>query len=562
MKKYFPFISFILILSFVLPFFPCFSVLTKAEDSVSSDDAYIKWEKDNIDSIRNGLAENGLVINNDYYDDSYYYVDPEDNLWRDILRQWGLDGTDFGKPLSRVAYDYAVSNNITNTQIYNDCFDSVYNYVNSNVPYYIYHTMPVSDFFTYFIYTRPDSDGMRELETFKSWFIPLVNSLDGISTLYVDYYIMASDTRIVHIGDLLDNYSFALSSGSFGNFPNLVYQTVVYNGGVENQMPNPRQGSLNLYSNSDFLPYDGYYANYNPWAGSVSNNTTVNFCYVGAVQDGLYASWHCFFGGSLYLTPDSVGSVSFPVFKSSADMQLFYTGRSTVYSFDPDIDITGQDVDLSKLYDVIRQSVSDSEGDIINAINDVANDYLADQLELLGDIKNALNDSFGRSWLRKIHDQLADYFPQTLVSLSNLKDAINNLTFGGGSGGVADLSTIESDLSTIKGLLILQTAHDIIDDLKNNNVSNNDFSDVVTVANTKFPFSIPNDIVTILSLFVANPVEPEFSFPVPFANNNETFDIDISFIGSSLPYIRGAFIVLFILFLVVVSVKVINSLKE
>ena len=79
MKKYFPFISFILILSFVLPFFPCFSVLTKAEDSVSSDVAYLKWEKDNVDAIRNGLADNGLVISNDYYSDKYYYVDPEDN---------------------------------------------------------------------------------------------------------------------------------------------------------------------------------------------------------------------------------------------------------------------------------------------------------------------------------------------------------------------------------------------------------------------------------------------------------------------------------------------------
>lgn len=562
MKKYFPFISFILILSFVLPFFPCFSFSAKAEDSVSSDDAFIKWEKDNVDAIRNGLAGKGTVVNPDFYLVTDDTINP--NLWEIIARNYNLDyQQNVGKPLNRQIYDYTVSNNISNVDIYNDCFNTIYNDLQAYVPYSVYTVLHKSDLVNFF--NPINSIGGIWLDKFN------VNSLPDDS-----FYFMKGNTSYYRLDgndnwgnhhfscfrfplDFVDSYNFY----ALGDTPSSLFDSNFLKNfvGVSDS-----QAMFNFYAVSD---------------NGVPNSLTLDYCTyysVGGFSDFSYnssfnqnsgiASLPCYYygpdytyflNGGFFIVPDSVNKFSFPIFHNYNSYFQFINGNSYAYNFSPDIDISkyGTDLDLDQLYDVISDSVGDAEGNIIDSINSLANNYLKDQVQLLGDIKNALNDSFGRSWLRKIHDQLALYFPQTLDSLSDLKNA-----FSGGSGGVADLTNIEDDLSIIKGLLILQTAHDIIDDLKNNNVHSNDFNDVVTVANTKFPFSIPNDIVTILGLFVAEPTEPEFAFPVPFSNNHETFDIDISFIGSSLPYIRGAFIILFILFLVVVSVKVINSLKE
>ena len=385
MNKY-SMLVFILILSLILPFFPCFSYVLMADNNISVSvnvGDYDSWSDGIRDKSQGILGKNGYAVNPNFYSDDLDF----DSFWNWFMGPMidiGFTVDDnSGIPLSRQIYDYSVENNIDVDAIINDNDTSLVNYVNNQCPYYVYRTMPVSTFFQYFIYSRPDSDGMRELANFKNWVVPLVNSLDGISVLYVDGYIMARDTRIIHLGNLLDNYSLALSSGTFGDFPNLEYQTVVYNGGPESQIPNPKRGSLNLYSNSDFLPYDGYYANYNPWAGTVSNNTTVNFCYVGAVQDGMYASWHCYFNGSLYLTPDSVGSVSFIVFRSSADMQLFMSGRSPVYQFNPSVDFGDKagDINFGDLYNFLSNNIDFSLGDISAQINGLANDYLEEQLK-------------------------------------------------------------------------------------------------------------------------------------------------------------------------------------
>ncbi len=554
MRKFLPFI---IILSLLVPFIPSFSFTVFADDSVSDDSAYIEWKKDNVGAISSGLAENGIVISGDYFSDDYYYVDPEDNFWRDVLRQWGIDGTDYGKPLARVAYDYAIENDISNTEIYNDCFDSVLNYANSNLPYHVYRTMPISTFFQFFSFTRPDADGLRELQNFKNWVVPMVNSLDGISVLYVDHYIMASDTRIIHIGSLLDSFSFALSSGSFGNFPNLDYQTVVYNGGPENQIPNPRMGTFNLYSNSDYLPYDGYYTNYNPWAGSVSNNTTANFCYVGGVQDGKYASWHCFFSGSLYLTPDSLGSISFPVFNSSTDMQLFFTGRSNVYKFDKTVDLGqyGEDINYSELYDIISSSIQGNTDNVLDSINNVANNFLQQQIDLLHDINNALNDGSGQSWLRRIYGILDYNFPLTLTAFNDLIHAVENISVSGGSGDFSEATQVLHDIDTKLGILIDEPFTDLSDD---------DWNSMKSRVQTKFPFCIFSDIVAISVILNRPPQQPDLNFPIPImgTESENMVHIDLSPYEHARPYVHGVLIFVFIIGLLALSVKIFDHLKS
>lgn len=562
MKRILPFF---IILSLTFPLFsilflhfcPIFAFASDS-DSVSSDQAYINWTKDNVDNIRNQLAENGLVIDNEFYDNSN---NNDDSLWSIGANFWGIDITQTsGHPLSRVVYDYCVENNIN----FEDCFNTVYNYASSCVPYYIYHSMPISDFFSYFVFSSPDSDGLRELQNFRNWVIPCVNNLEGLSSLYCNYYIWAHDTFITNYGSLTDDYNFCLSSGTFSVFPDLEYQTFVGNDPNNANFPSPFSGTLNLYSDENYSQYDGQFTQYRGYSGNVSSNSTLSSAYVGFIQNGNYASWHCFAQGCLFVTPDSLGSISFPVFKSSADMQLFYTGRSSVYSFDPSLDINsyGSDLDLSELYDVIRNSISDSEGDIINTINRVANNYLSEQVELLGDIRNALNDSFGRSWLRRIYNLLDDRLDN---KISDVIEAIENISISGGSSGSGpnysdSLDNINSQLTNIQGYLLFLSAEELLDNIRSDPTFSADISDVTLLMQTKFPFCIPTDVLTILGLFNADPVEPEFYVPIPLTDN-EKFLIDLSFYEQIRPVVEAFLIISFIIMLSVLSAKIIKVIR-
>ena len=564
MKKFVPFI---LILSLLVCFIPSYNFVVYASDSVSDDDVNGGGGGHSRNNHYTGLLGriNQMLINNGYVINDENVI--TFNVLDSILEQYlDIDLDNYVSVYDKnnrndlpMIYDNFVDNNpsVNYATIDNSVSNYVNDYVSNNLPYHVYYTMPISTFFQYFSFTRPDGDGMRELQNFKNWVVPLVNSLDGISVLYVDYYIMASDTRIVHIGDLLDNYSFALSSGTFGNFYNLDYQTVVYNGGPESQIPNTRQGSFNLYSNTDFLPYDGYYTNYNPWAGTISNNTTVNFCYVGAVQDGLYASWHCYFNGSLYLTPDSLGSISFPVFNSSTDMQLFFTGRSNVYYFDKTVDLGdfGSDIDYSRLYDIISSSINGNSDNILDSINNVANSYLQEQIDLLHDINNALNDGSGQSWLRRIYGILDYNFPLTLQAFDDLQQAIQNISISGGGSDLSHINRVLDEINDKLGFMIEEPL---------TNADLEDMNDLKNLAAQKFPFCVFSDIVAISVILNQTPEQPHWQIPLklPGSQSVNNIEVDLSWYEDVRDLVQGVFIFIFIVGLLALSVKVFSALKS
>ena len=63
---------FIIILASLVVLFYIFTIIFHPEfvfaaDSVSDDEAFIQWTKDNRDLISQGLADNGYVVNPDFY---------------------------------------------------------------------------------------------------------------------------------------------------------------------------------------------------------------------------------------------------------------------------------------------------------------------------------------------------------------------------------------------------------------------------------------------------------------------------------------------------------------
>lgn len=573
-KKIIPYISFFLILSFVLPFFPCFSLSAFAEDSVSSDDVFIKWEKDNVDAIRNGLAATGTVVNPDFYLVTADTLNP--NLWEIIARNYNLDyQVNVGKPLSRQIYDYTVSNNISNSDIYNNCFNSIYNDLNDYKSYFVYSTLHGSDLYDLFLpYANTNGSKITtDLNHFNSLSLPSENSVYFISTPdrsmayeftstqslnYLNVYEFSFDffnDNFVYFTNFDDSRSFLSAFDNnhfyyiqpiggavppfgtnsmfkffFGGSNNVVYQSV----------------SSNLYT---------YRYNSNQFNFSSVQNLS-SFGFLPLVRCGSSTSRPNMFEGGFFLVPGSIENFSFPVFKSYSGYFDFVNGDSFVYEFDPDIDISkyGDELDLTDLYDVISDTVSDAEGNIIDSINGVANNYLKKQVRLLGDIKNALNDSFGNSWLRLIHDQLSEYFPDTIESLGDVVSAISNLSFSGGGGSV-DLSSTNTILTDIYNRLGLMLGPYNGDDFSQNTLNH-----ITNELASKMPFCVVTDVVVIAALFSHEPVHPDFQFPVPF-QPGETFEIDISFWEYARPFINAFFIILFIIGLIVLTQKIFNSLK-
>lgn len=262
--------------------------------------------------------------------------------------------------------------------------------------------------------------------------------------------------------------------------------------------------------------------------------------------------------GSIYVVPDSVDTFSFPIFRDIASLNLFNSGQSPVYSFDLGVDLGdfGSDIDYSHLYDVISDAIRGNNGNVIEAINNAANNYLYKQLILLGDIKNALNDSQGNSWLRRIFGLLDDSIPLTMSKLDQLLYAINNISISGGGGG--DFSEATQVLHEIDDKLAFLIDQPILD------ASGEDIDNIKQRLSNKFPFSIFSDIVAISVILNRPPQQPDITLPIPIvgtASVNEVY-VDLSPYEYARPYVHGALIFLFIIGLLALSVKIFDSMKS
>lgn len=250
------------------------------------------------------------------------------------------------------------------------------------------------------------------------------------------------------------------------------------------------------------------------------------------------------FQGSVFL---SVGtSKDLLVFKSGADYNAFYSGNSEFIVFSPDFDLSGLDIDYDRLYDLLKENLDKFGGSFGDKLNEIANKYLAQQVQLLGDIKNALNDEEGHSWLRRIYVLLDE----------NFHSLFERLDMSGGSvGDLSETNRILNEINERLGFLI---------DMPLDTATPKDFDDIKTLCANKFPFCIFSDIVAISVILNREPVEPDINIPIPIlgSESDNMLHIDLSPYEYVRPYVHGVIIFVFIIGLLALSVKVFDSVKS
>lgn len=547
---------FIIILASLVVLFYIFTIIFHPEfvyaaDSVSDDEAYIQWTKDNRDLISQGLADNGYVVNPDFYLISDDTLHP--TLWDQFLRNWGIEGTTVGKPPARAAYDYAVSNNMTIQNIYNDCFDTVYNYVESESAYVIYTVYHKADLVN--LFQPGDSNTASWLSGFD------LSSLPSDSFYYMQgnttYYRL--DGTYTHGNhhlsvtrfplDFIDQYSFY----ALGDTPSSLFDNSNFfhnfAGNSSPSMPsfNFWSASVNGVPSSFNLSRATYYSTVK-FSDFSAATITGNFGYLPFYYYGPNGDTYCLNGG-FFIVPDSVETFSFLFFKSYNDLFSFYSGTSRVYKFDSDFDLSDYPgLNYDKLYDIISSNVNHASGNLADLINGVANDYLAKQIEILGDINNALNDENGSSWLRRIYGLL-----------ETVNENILNIQPGSGSGSggsvsvdLSETNTILSDINSKLGLMIGSDPPD--------SDTETSLAALANAASTRMPFSMITDVVVIIALFNHEPVKPDLQMPVPF-QSGETWTIDVSSYEYIRPIIQAFLIVGFLFILLKLSFMIIETLK-
>ena len=560
MKK--QFIAFCLILSFVFPLFISFfsPVLLNASPSGSSN---------NLDKLReagrDAVGQKGYVIKDDFWGVKSSDNDPYFD-W--LCNLFGLS-VPSGVNSGQVITNYMLDNDLTYEDIVNSSTEALSNYAQSQIGYYIYHAMPVSKFFRFFTFHHQDDDSIRFLQ---SW---LPNSVNGFNTLcafYSNYYLWAHSNYLYSISENeIANNSFVLVSGTFGDYPDYPFQSIITDHNSELGGYNAPSGYFKLYGNDTFLASQSLlpfvsqsYQDFNNPSYTNANDILDKFR-VGFLQDQYYGSWRNFALGTIYLVPDSWGdNYTFMVFKNTNSFSAFFQGNAFAYYFDNGFsDYEG--IDYSKLYDLINSNISHLDGNLSQALNDLVENYISGMAESLDDISNALiNPNNNKSWLRLIYyflkpsEDILD-FPSLLASETDrLIQAIYNIS-SGSSGGSVDLSSIEGHLANIEAELQLQNVDQILSDFENDPNYQATKDDLVAVMKTKFPFSVVSDVEIICRVFYSVEMKPDWQFNIPYTN--DTFTIDLSFYEDYLKdYVQAFLILLFIIFLLTVSIRIISFL--
>lgn len=559
MKKLLPFI---IILSLIFPFFPSIEIFAFDEvtGTVSMDDILDDLGLVNVDGlivskgvsnfsnqIVNYLGQLGYVTRDNATDVVIDYLANEAGIPYAGSSSNSFNAQDVIDWLEN-NYSSSLSQNIINYSV---------TYAENVLPYYVYKALPVSQFISFLDLSNVPSSMSSSLQSFQNNLSDKVNNFNTLCIYYLDGRAIINNTSYLYSisSDVINDFSFYLSSGSFSIFPDYEYQIVKRSVDLA-PTPQPVFNGRLWFSNG-ILPYSGSFSYFRGNILDTHNlETTFNFniyCGGSNIPDSSYASFY----RNAFLCPDSWGSYSFPVFKSNILIIDFYKGQSDVYKFDSDIDLGqfGEDIDYSKLYDLISSTVQGNTGNVIDSINNVANNYLQQQLDLLHDINNALNDGNGQSWLRRIYGILDYNFPLTLSAFQDLIYAVQNISVSGGGGDFSEATQVLRDIDTKLGILIDEPFTDLTD---------NDWNDMKSRIQTKFPFCIFSDIVAISVILNRPPQQPDLNFPVPImgSESENMVHIDLSPYEHARPYVHGVLIFVFIIGLLSLSVKIFDHLKS
>lgn len=251
-----------------------------------------------------------------------------------------------------------------------------------------------------------------------------------------------------------------------------------------------------------------------------------------------------------------IGMTSY-VFSSMADAYSFYSYNRSLftgsgnYSFCKlpldTLNDTDWDAFNSNLYDSVYNAIIDAKDSSDSFTNDdaqaIIDSYMSKVLDTLGAIQEGNLDSNMKleeilaaltgdgerqsSWLARIHALLEEHLPLigsgggsgSGASSDQLEEIINLL-----EKNVNTLEDIERDTSQIKGLLALDTSMNFF------GLLNTKLSQSTDTLKTKFPTSIPWDVVAVVSFMAEEPEAPVFDIPIKVESVGieENIHIDLS----------------------------------
>ena len=220
-------LPFILILSFILPLFVgFFSFDIYAADSVSSDviDEF-------VEQTREKLGQSGYVIDPAFYnDDEGISIDNvKYTIYSLTCDKLGLSYNQTTRA-KEVLFNYANEHDLTVEYLLNSIYFDLHQFVNDNLPYYVYRTIPIDKFFSFYDFSNY-SGVSSTLGNYKAALESLCNDSDNIYFLNhtnssTFNYLYETDLLSVS-SNYLENYGLVLYSGSFSIFPSLPFQSVL-----------------------------------------------------------------------------------------------------------------------------------------------------------------------------------------------------------------------------------------------------------------------------------------------------------------------------------------------
>lgn len=460
-----------------------------------------------------------------------------------------------------INYNYeTLSQNIVNNSI---------TYANDNLTYYIYDFINIIDFFSYYSFSKYASVSTT-LNSYKTALTNLCSNSDNVyflSNKSGSSFAYLYDTTLLSVPrSFFDENYLVLASGSFTNLHTYNFQSfrIPRDGSSVPSDSSLGNASLRFYDGLSFIDSSDGFTFYNSFSKNGGNDFDRFEQVLGIptywIRQGLINNDNGWFSNASFSGTSFIysgESFSIPVFKATNLVNDFISGNAPVYKFDKTVDLGqfGEDIDYSKLYDLISSTVQGNTGNVIDSINNVANNYLQQQLDLLHDINNALNDGNGQSWLRRIYGILDYNFPLTLNAFQELIDAVQNISVSGGGGDFSEATQVLHDIDTKLGILIDEPFTDLTDE---------DWNSMKSRVQTKFPFCIFSDIVAISVILNRPPQQPDLNFPVPImgTESDNMVHIDLSPYEHARPYVHGVLIFVFIIGLLALSVKIFDHLKS
>lgn len=278
----------------------------------------------------------------------------------------------------------------------------------------------------------------------------------------------------------------------------------------------------------------------NPWSSYLYDDT--NQLKYGTLSSGAYFMVACF-----VYTDDAFSTV--PIFKSETAYNQFNSGNIAFYQLEYLKSLKLEDlknIDYNKLQLSIKSAINNGTWLTGTELQAIINESLLSYLEDMGlDIKSillamqsGLFDENGIPYLKDINDKM------TII--------INNL----GNGGSYNDLELQAKLDVIIAMLGLPDV--------NIDINDPDFDDLKNISLTKFPFSVPTDIMLLVSLIGVEPEKPELEIGFPLMGSDElyTTTVNLDWFDAVQPYWFAFCDIGYCIFLLMLSLKIIEGVKD